>query len=366
MSAARYGHMPALVLAALTSCHAPTREAARPTPPALPVQSHDVIFDHAFRDGERLDRLKLHYSTLGEPRRDASGNIVNAVLVLHWTSASSAALETPEFARSLFAPGKALDPARYYSIFVDNVGHGASSKPSDGLHARFPKYRYGDMVDLQHRLVHDVLGIQKLHAIVGLSMGGMHAWMWAERYPEEVAGIMPVVSLPARISGRNLVWRRIVARTIREDPEWKGGEYRAPPRGWLEAFPLFRMMLDGVPHLQAIAPDRAAADEFVASAVEQAKSIDANDVLYSLESSEDYDPEPALPSVRAKVTALNFGDDEFNPIELPIIDRVSAKLPHARFVVQPGNASSFGHLTQAHPSLWADHVATFMKELETP
>jgi homoserine O-acetyltransferase len=356
-----------LLAAMLASCHGASRQpppATHGAPAALPVESHDAVFDHRFRSGERLEALRLHYSTAGTPRRDAAGKIVNAVLVLHWTSASSAALQTEEFASSLYAPGKALDLARHYLVFVDNVGHGASSKPSDGLHAKFPRYGYRDMVELQHRLVHEVLGVDKLHAIVGLSMGGMHAWMWAETYPDEVAGIMPVVSLPTRIAGRNLVWRRIVARMIRTDPEWKGGEYSSPPRGWLEAFPLFRMMLDGVPHLQAIAPDRAAADAFVTGAVEQAKNVDANDVLYSLESSEDYDPEAALANVRAKVTALNFADDEFNPVELKIIERLSPKVPHARFVVQPGNEASFGHLTQAHPSLWADQVATFMKELE--
>jgi homoserine O-acetyltransferase len=220
------------------------------------------------------------------------------------------------------------------------------------------------MVDIQHRIVTEKFGIALIHAIVGLSMGGMHAWLWAETYPDEVSAIMPDVSLPTRISGRNLLWRRIVSRAIRTDPEWKGGEYAQQPRGWTEAFPLFRLMLDGVTHLQATVTDRASADAFVQGAVDQAKTMDANDILYSLESSDDYDPEPALPSIRAKVLALNFSDDEFNPISLHTLERLTPKVPRARFVVQEGTDRSFGHFTQAHPSLWAAHVV--MREADAP
>ncbi len=251
-------------------------------------------------------------------------------------------------------------------MFIDSVGHGRSSKPSDGLHARFPKYGYRDMVDIQHKVVSEALGITHLQAIIGLSMGGMHAWLWAEEYPDEVEAILPVVSLPTRIAGRNLVWRRIVARAIRAEPEWNGGDYTHAPRGWVEAFPLFRMMLDGVPHLQATIPDRAAADGFIQAASGVAATMDANDALYSLESSEDYDPEPGLARVHAKVLALNFSDDEFNPVALRALERLTPKVASARFVVQPGSDASFGHLTQAHPGLWADHVGELMRELDAP
>lgn len=367
-----------LAMLGLAACHespppataeaAPRAAAAvAEAPSGLALQHHDKTFDnYRFRNGETIPSLRIHYSTLGSPRRDAAGNVTNAVLVLHWTSASGAALQTPEYASSLYAPGKPLDPAKYFLVFIDNVGHGRSSKPSDGLHARFPRYGYRDMVDLQHHIVTEALGISHLHAILGMSMGGMHAWLWAEEYPDAVSGIMPVVALPTRIAGRNLVWRRIVARAIRTDPEWQGGDYTHPPRGWLEAFPLFRMMLDGVPHLQATMPDRAAADAFIQSAVDQASKMDANDVLYSLESSEDYDPEPALARVRARVFALNFSDDEFNPVALRTLDRLVPQVATARFFVQPGTEQSFGHLTQAHPSLWADHVAELLRAVEDP
>ncbi len=361
---------------AASACGAasPRGSAARPiasatttsstTPPSTFTGRDVTLSQYRFRDGETLPALRIHFSTLGQPRRDSAGKITNAVLLQHWTSASSEALQTPEFASTLYAPGRPLDATRYFLVFVDNVGHGGSSKPSDGMHARFPRYGYRDMVDLQHRVVREVLGVERLHAIVGLSMGGMHAWMWAEAYPDEVGGIMPIVSLPARIAGRNLIWRRIVTRAIRTDVEWKGGEYLQPPRGWVQAFPLFRMLLDGVPHLQAGVTDVASADSFVDDAEAQARKMDANDVLYSLESSTDYAPEAELAKVRAKVTVLNFGDDEFNPVSLHALEALTATVPQARLVVQPGTTRSFGHLTQAHPSLWAEHVERFMRDLE--
>jgi homoserine O-acetyltransferase len=321
------------------------------------LREYDETYpNHRFRDGGTLAQLRLHYATAGTPVRDGEGQITNAVLLLPWTTGSGASLQTPEFVSSLYAPGRPLDAAKHFLIFLDNVGHGRSSKPSDGLRSKFPRYGYRDMVDLQHRLVTGTLGIKRLRAIVGLSMGGMHAWLWAEDHPDAVASIMPIVALPARISGRNLLWRRIVARQIRNDPSFQGGEYTAQPRGWTEAFPLFRMMLDGVPHLQDTIRDRAAADAFVQSAADLSSMADANDVLYSLEASEDYDPEPGLAQVRVKVFALNFTDDEFNPVSLGILQELIPRVPFARYALQPGTSSSFGHLTQAHPGLWAHHV----------
>ncbi len=366
-----------LVLGALMAmgCAAPPRPNASASPPPPPppapmnvvrpaFEEHDVdLGRYTFRSGETLPSLRIHYATLGSPHRDTSGNVDNAVLVLHWTSASSEAVRSDEYVRSLYGAGKPLDPASHFLVFVDNVGHGRSSKPSDGLHARFPHYGYRDMVDIQHRVVSEQLGIRRLRAIVGMSMGGMHAWLWAESHPNDVEAIMPVVALPTRISGRNLIWRRIVSRAIRTDPDWHNGDYREPPRGWTEAFPLFRMMLDGVPHLHATIPDRTSADAFVQSAVDQATRMDANDVLYSLESSEDYDPEPDLGKIRARVFALNFSDDEFNPVELGTLERLIARVPGAEFVIQRGTPSSHGHLTQAHPALWANHVGAFMHDV---
>jgi homoserine O-acetyltransferase len=328
------------------------------------AEQHDAWFDnYQFLDGEKLEKIGIHYATLGQPHRDASGQIDNAVLILHWTGSDSRVLLTPPFMTSLFDAGRPLDAKRYFLIFADSVGHGRSSKPSDGMRAAFPKYGYRDIVDLQHKLIVETLGIKRLHAILGISMGGMNAWQWAEAYPDTVEGIMPVVSFPAKVSGRNLIWRRLAIEAIRNDPDWQNGNYQKPFRGWVQAYQLLRMMIDGVPHLQAIAPDGAAADRFIADMAKQSGSGDANDVMYSLQSSSDYDPEPSLGNIKAKVFALNFGDDEFNPDQLQILERLITRVPHATYTVQAGSETSFGHLTMAHPELWAAHVATFMEQL---
>jgi homoserine O-acetyltransferase len=324
----------------------------------------DAFFDnYRFRDGEILPRLRIHYSTLGSPRRNAQGQIDNVVLLIHWTGADGKTLLRKNYMEALFAPGRPLDATRYFLILPDNVGHGQSSKPSDGLKAAFPKYGYADMVDLQHRLVTEKLGIEHLHAILGMSMGGMNAWQWAEAYPDAMDGIMPVVSMPIPISGRNMLWRRIVIDAIRSDPQWNDGNYTAPPQGWLKAFPLMGMMLDSVPHLQVLVPDAPAADRFIADARSQAISIDANDILYSLSSSADYDPQPGLAAIKTKVYALNFADDEFNPVELRVLEELMPRVHGGRFIVQPASARSLGHLTMAHPELWSEHVAEFMRSL---
>jgi homoserine O-acetyltransferase/O-succinyltransferase len=328
----------------------------------------DAWFDnYRFRDGGTLPRLRLHYATLGTPHHNARGDIDNAVLVIHWTGASGGTLLSTNYMKALFEPGRPLDARRYYLIFPDNVGHGQSSKPSNGLKASFPNYGYRDMVDLQHKLVTERLGIKHLHAILGISMGGMNAWQWAETYPDAMDGVMPVVSLPIKVSGRNLLWRRMVIGAIRSDPEWNGGNYGHPPAGWLQGYAILRMMIDGVPHLQAIIPDASAADKFVADARKQAAAADANDVLYSLKSSADYDPESGLRSIKTKVFALNFADDEFNPQALQVLERLMPQVQRGHFVVQLGSETSFGHLTMARPELWANHVGEFLRQLgDTP
>jgi homoserine O-acetyltransferase/O-succinyltransferase len=318
---------------------------------------------YQFRDGESLDDLRIHYATMGQPHRNAAGEIDNAVLVLHWTGSDGRAVLSPLYQRALYDAGRPLDARKYFLIIPDNVGHGRSSKPSDGLRGKFPHYGYGDIVDLQHRLVTETLGIKRLHAIVGMSMGGMNAWQWAEAWPDAVEGIMPVVSLPVPVSGRNLIWRRMAIGYIENDPDWKGGNYTSPPRGWTNAYELLRLMIDGVPHMQAIAPDAAGADKFITEAAAQAAGAQPIDALYSLKSSADYNPEPGLDTIRAKVLALNFGDDEFNPDGLNILQTRITRVKQAHYIVQPGSPSAYGHLTMAHPELWADHVVEFMDRI---
>jgi homoserine O-acetyltransferase len=329
------------------------------------IQAHAWFAHYHFRNGQALDRVRIHYSTLGEVHRDAHGDIDNAVLVLHWTGADSSALQSPAFMQALFGPGRPLSADRFHLIFADSIGHGKSSKPSDGLKARFPHYRYGDIVDLQHRLVTEVLGIRRLRAILGLSMGGMNAWQWAHSYPNAMDAILPVAALPMSISGRNILWRRMAIAAIRSDPEWQDGNYSKPPRGLIQAYGLLCMMIDGVPHLQGLVADAEGADRFIAEATAQAHGVDANDILYSLESSVDYAPQSNLAAIKAKVFALNFDDDEFNPDRLGILQSLMGQVVQGRWVVQTGTASSFGHLTMAHPQLWSAAVEQFVRWLDT-
>jgi homoserine O-acetyltransferase/O-succinyltransferase len=325
----------------------------------------DAWFDnYKFHDGETLERLRIHYATLGVPHRSATGEIENAVLVLHWTGADGRALLSPVYTKALYGPDSPLDARRYYLIFPDSVGHGQSSKPSDGLKARFPKYDYGDIVDLQHKVVTETLGLKHLHAILGVSMGGMNAWQWAEAYPDMMDGVMPVVSLPISVSGRNLLWRRMVIDSIRSDPDWKNGEYTEAPHGLIVGYNILRMMIDSTSALQSEAPNGLAADKFLTAARVAAEHIDANDLLYSLESSFIYDPQPGLSRIKTKLLALNFDDDEFNPDKLQVLQREVPKLARGRYVVQPGTLSSPGHLTMTRPDLWAYHVADFMQWLD--
>jgi homoserine O-acetyltransferase len=195
-----------------------------------------------------------------------------------------------------------------------------------------------------------------------MSMGGMNAWQWAEAYPDAMDGIMPVVSLPMPVSGRNLLWRRMVIDDIRSEPEWQGGNYTQPPKGWFRGYALLRMMIEGVPHLQTLVPNHAAADQFIEDARRQAELIDPNDILYSLESSADFNPQAGLASIKTRVFALNFSDDEFNPAQLHVLERLMPKVRHGRFIVQDGSESTYGHLTMAHPELWSQHVAEFMRQ----
>jgi homoserine O-acetyltransferase/O-succinyltransferase len=364
----RVGLLGALAVASIISARVAAQTVRSPEPSqaasTVKFEQHEAVFkDYRFRDGETMPSLRVRYSTAGTAKRNGAGDIVNAVLLLHWTGANSTVMQSPQFIRSLYAPGQPLDATRYFLIFPDSIGHGNSSKPSDGLKARFPKYGYQDMVDLQHRLVIETLGIRRLQAILGLSMGGMNAWQWAEMYPDAMRGIMPVAALPAKLSGRNLLWRRIITNAIRNDPEWHDGNYDRSLSGWFNSRPLYQMMLDGVPRLDATITRASEADQYVKDAIDGAKQRDANDMLYSLESATDYDPEPSLAVIRAKVYALDFTDDEFYPEQLHALDRLMKEVQHGRYALEEGSPESFGHLTMAHPELWHSHVKSFMDAL---
>jgi homoserine O-acetyltransferase/O-succinyltransferase len=347
--------------AALAMTLAAAAAAAPPAP--LPGQREGdyTLPSFRFSTGETLENLRLHYLVLGAPHRDAKGQIDNAALLLHGTTSTSKAFLQPSMAGELFGPGQPLDLARWYVVIPDGLGRGGSSKPSDGLRGAFPHYGYGDVVEAQHRLVTEGLGITHLRLVLGTSMGGMHAWMWAERWPLAMDAVMPIACQPAQISGRNLLFRRVITEAIRSDPGFHGGQYQDPPRGWLHAVPVFGFMTDSPVRLQAQGPTRKEAEALYDKLVEGARALDANDYLRWLESSADYDPEPLLGTIEARVLAVNFADDALNPVELGVLERLVPKVPRGQFVVVPAFAGGAGHQTLALAAAWKGHLARLLE-----
>ena len=339
-------------------------EAAGDAPP-LPNRQEGtfVARDFRFQSGEALPELKLGYTTLGTPQRDSSGNITNAVLLLHGTTGTGANWLAPSLAEALFRVGQPLDAGRYYLILADSIGLGRSAKPSDGLKAKFPHYGYRDMVDAQYRLVTEGLGIKHLRLVLGTSMGGMQTWLWAERYPDMMDGAVAIASQPTEISGRNLVWRRVIVETIRNDPEWNGGDYTTPPSRFASAVPVFTIMADSATHLQAIGPTREKAIAYYEQIVQGAKRLDANDYLYRWEASADYNPQPDLEKIKARFLAINFADDEINPAQLKILERETPRVKNGRYVLIPPGENSLGHQNLTRGALWGPYVAEFLQQL---
>jgi homoserine O-acetyltransferase len=331
-----------------------------------PRQADFVIRDFHFRSGETLPQLRIHYRTLGAPRRDAAGRIVNAVLILHGTGGSGAQFIRPQFSGELFGPGQLLDTTRYFIILPDDIGHGASSKPSDGAHMRFPRYDYADMVEAEHRLVTEGLGVQQLRLIMGTSMGCMHAFMWAETWPQGARALMPLACLPAPIAGRNRLWRQMVIDTIKADPAWRGGDYQAqPPAGVREAEDIL-VIAGSAPHQmhQSLATN-AEVDADLAGPVAHARGeLDANDLIYALDSSRDYDPSAGLESITAPIMWINSADDFINPPELGIAERLAPRIPHGRFVLLPVSANTHGHGTHTWAVAWKGYLADLLARSE--
>lgn len=324
-----------------------------------------VLRDFRFHSGEALPELRLHYRTLGTPRRDAQGIVRNAVLILHGTTGSGAQFLRPEFAGELFGKGQLLDATRYYLVLPDNIGHGQSSKPSDGLRARFPHYGYPDMIEAQYRLLTEGLKVNHLRLVMGTSMGGMHSWLWGETYPESMDALMPLASLPTQISGRNRVWRRMIIDAIRTDPEWLNGEYQAQPHGLRVAAEVLWFMGSNPVQRQKEAPTLAQADRLLDRYVTNAvKSLDANDVLYALESSRDYDPGPGLEKIRAPLLAINSADDLINPPELRILEHEIKRVKRGKAIVIPLSDRTRGHGTHTLAAVWKQHLAKLLRQTE--
>jgi len=358
-----------VVLAAvLAELAFPTAGNAQSPPPPFkvePTEGDFLIKNFRFLSGETLPELRLHYRTLGKPRRDGSGRIVNAALLLHGTTSSGKTFLSPGMTGALFAPGAPLDISQWFLILPDNIGAGGSNKPSDGLHARFPAYVYADLVEAQHRLVSEKLGVQHLRLVLGTSMGGMHSWIWAELYPEMVDAIVPIACHPAPISGRNLLWRRMITTAIRRDPTWNGGDYTAQPYGWLATAPFFDLLTDGVGPLQSeVKTPEDATTRIDKDLAETRDRLDANNVLYALEASRDYDPVPGLNRIRAKVLIINFADDELNPPELGLVEQAVKRIrPTPRVLLVPATPSSHGHGNLRDARLYREPLSRFLSTL---
>ena len=330
-----------------------------------PVQGDFLLKDFRFASGESLPELRIHYRTFGTPRADAHGVVHNAVLILHGTGGSGASLVRAEFAGELFAAGQPLDAAKYFIVLPDGIGHGNSSKPSDGLHARFPHYGYRDMVEAQYRLLTEGLHVSHARLVMGTSMGGMHTWLWGEEHPQFMDALMPLASLPTQISGRNRAWRRVIIDAIRNDPAWQGGEYSSEPPSLRTALEMLWLVSSNPVLRQDEAPTLARADQALDAYVnDQMRSADTNDLLYAVSASQDYDPGPALEKIEAPLIAVNSADDLINPPELKILEREIQRVPHGRAVVIPFSERTRGHGSHTVAVLWKRHLEELLKAPE--
>ena len=337
----------------------PTASAPAPPPPTpaiagvTPVEGDFTIKDFAFTSGEKLPELRIHYRTLGTAKRDDAGHVTNAVLIMHGTFGSGQQFARKQFADELFGKDQPLDLARYYVILPNDIGHGRSSKPSDGLRARFPHYGYRDMVLAEHALVVDGLHVDRLRLVMGTSMGGMHAWMWAEKWPQMMDAVMPLACLPTAIVGRNREWRKMFVDVIKKDPAWRGGNYTKPPRAGLRAAAALMALAGSSPLAdQKRLATRDAADQAAEDAAKRFEHDDANDLLYAIESSSDYDPSAELEAIVAPVTFVNSADDFINPPELGIAEREIKRVRRGKLVLIPASESTHGHSTHTWAAFW--------------
>jgi homoserine O-acetyltransferase/O-succinyltransferase len=325
---------------------------------ARAIEGDYIIHDFHFESGETLPELRLHYITLGKPRRDAQGKVDNAVLILHGTGGSGRSLLNEHFAGVLYGKGQLLDTSQYYVILPDGIGHGKSSKPSDGLHARFPQYAYADMVAAQHALVVQGLQVDHLRLVLGTSMGCMHTFLWGETYPDFMDALMPLACLPVQIAGRNRLWRNLVIEAIRKDPEWMQGDYKTEPLGALRTAAGLLLIAGSAPiQMQLTLPTRDAADQFLDEFMQrQLADLDANDFLYQVSASRDYDPSAGLEKIKAPLTQVNSADDFINPPELGIAEREIKHVKNGRFVLLPASDQTHGHGTHTWAALWKPYL----------
>jgi len=321
-----------------------------------------ILKDFRFRSGESLPELRMHYTTLGTPIRDAAGHVTNAVMVLHGTGGDGHQFFRPQFADVLFAPGGLLDPAKTYIILPDGIGHGKSSKPSDGLHMRFPHYDYADMVEAEYRLAHDGLKIDRLRLVMGTSMGCMHIFVLGEAHPDYARALMPMACLPTSLVGRNRLWRRITIDAIQADPAWQGGEYKSQPVESLRTAEALSIMVGSAPiQMQKALPTPAAVEAEAADVVANRwKAMDANDYIYQLDASRDYDPSADLDKITTPVMWINSADDVINPPELGLAEILAPKIRNGRYLLIPASERTHGHSTHTWAAVWQDQLKALL------
>jgi homoserine O-acetyltransferase len=324
-----------------------------------------VITNFQFHSGQTLPELRMHYATFGKIERDGNGLVRNAVLILHGTTGNCGQFFGPEFAGELFGPGQPLDVSRYFLIIPDGIGHGRSSKPSDGLRAKFPNYGYLDMVEAQYRLVTEGLGVNHLRLVMGTSMGGMHTWLWGEKHPDFMDALMPLASLPGQIAGRNRIWRRMVIDSIRNSPDWQEGNYQSQPAGLRVAAETLYFMGENPVMRLAEGPTLKQEDERLDHYVTNAMAkVDANDVLYAVAASADYDPAPELNKIKATLLAVNSADDLINPPELGVLEREIKHVKHGEAMVIPYSGQTVGHGSHTKAVLWKKNLADLLQRTE--
>ena len=327
----------------------------------VPVEGDYFVKQFDFKDGEHFNNLKLHYTTVGKPTKGKDGKVNNAVLIMHGTTGNGTSFLNQRFAGNLFGPGQILDATKYFIILTDDIGHGKSSKPSDGLHMKFPNYDYDDMVLANYKLLTEHLHIDHLRLVMGTSMGGMHSWVWGYTYPDFMDAIMPLASQPVAIAGRNWIQRKMAMDLIKMDPEWKGGEYTSIPKAGMSGAILAMMFMISSPlQWQKTAPTREKSEEMMHSMLDRyLKLLDPNDMIYAFNSSRNYDPSPHLSEIKAPLYAINSADDQVNPPELRILETEIKKVKNGRAIVLPITDSTSGHGTHSNPLVWG----RYLKEL---
>jgi homoserine O-acetyltransferase len=342
----------AILAAALTGT---PESAAMAADYPTPRQGDFIAHDFKFHDGAVMAELRLHYTTVGEPTGEP-------VLVLHGSGGSAASMLTPAFAGELFGPGQPLDASKYYIIIPDGIGHGKSSKPSDGMKTAFPKYDYADMVEAQYRLLGEGLGIRHLRLVIGNSMGGMHTWLWAERYPDMMDAAVAMASQPTAMAARNWILRRIMLETIRNDPDYNNGHYTSEPRMMKYAIAAYGFATSGgTLAYQNLAPTAEKADRMVDARLAAPSATDANDFIYQWEASHDYDAAGGLSRIEATFVAINSADDERNPPETGVTETAIKQLKRGSLYVIPASTETRGHGTTAYARFYSQQLEQLLR-----